>query len=89
MKMLVFLGAKMICKFNGLIDLVNLSRFASLSLSNSDVNVTSGNICLDAKSIMGIASLDISKLYNVEIITQNEDEKEKFIRYVEQFKAQK
>lgn len=79
----------MICKFNGLIDLVNLSRFASLSLSNSDVNVTSGNICLDAKSIMGIASLDISKLYNVEIITQNEDEKKKFIRYVEQFKAQK
>lgn len=76
----------MICKFNNLIELVNISRFATLSLPNSDVNISSGTICLDAKSIIGISSLDLSKEYNVEIITHDEDEKEKFYRYFEQYK---
>lgn len=88
MKKSISLGEKrMICKFNSLIDLVNISRFTTLSLLNSDINISRGNICVDAKSIMGVASLDISKVYNVEIITTNEDEKEKFICYFEQFKA--
>lgn len=76
-----------LCKFSNLIDLVNISQFTTLSLPNSDINITSGNICIDAKSIIGISSLDLSKEYNVEIITQNEEEKDKFIRYFEQFKA--
>ena len=79
----------MICKFNSLIDLVNISRFTTLSLLNSDINISRGNICVDAKSIMGVASLDLSKEYTVEIITNNEDEKEKFIYYFEQFNALK
>ena len=76
----------MICKFNNLIELVNISRFATLSLPNSDINISSGTICLDAKSIVGISSLDLSKEYNVEIITHDEDEKEKFYSYFEQYK---
>lgn len=76
-----------LCKFSNLIDLVNISQFTTLSLPNSDINITSGNICIDAKSIIGISSLDLSKEYNVEIITHDEDEKEKFICYFEQFKT--
>lgn len=74
------------CKFNNLINLVNISRFTTLSLPNSDINIISGNICIDAKSIIGVTSLDLSKEYNVEIITHDEDEKKKFINYFEQFK---
>ena len=77
----------MICKFNSLVDLINVSRFTTLSLPNSDINISTGTIFLDAKSIVGISSLDLSKVYNVDIITSNEDEKEKFINYFEQFKA--
>ena len=79
----------MICKFNNLIDVVNISRFTTLQLPNSDINISRGTICVDAKSIMGVASLDLSKEYTVEIITNNEDEKEKFICYFEQFNALK
>ncbi len=77
----------MICKFNSLVDLINVSRFTTLSLPNSDINISTGTIFLDAKSIVGISSLDLSKVYNVDIITSNEDEKEKFINYFEQFKT--
>lgn len=77
----------MICKFNSLIDLINISRFSTLSLPNSDINISSGTICIDAKSIIGVTSLDISKVYNIDIITSDEEEKEKFIYYFEQYKA--
>ena len=79
----------MTCKFNNLIELVNISRFTTLSLPNSDVNISRGTICVDAKSIMGVASLDISKEYQVDIITQNQEELEKFYSYFEQFNALK
>lgn len=75
----------MICKFNNLIDLINISRFTTLFLTHSDVDISKGTICVDAKSIVGITSLDLSKEYNVDIITSNEDEKEKFYRYFEQY----
>lgn len=86
MKKSISLGEKMMtCKFNSLIDLINISRFSTLSLPNSDINISSGTICIDAKSIIGVTSLDISKVYNIDIITSDEDEKEKFIYYFEQF----
>lgn len=76
-------------RFNSLIDMVNFSKFAEENLVNSDINITHGNICVDAKSIIGVVSLDISKEYNIEIISQDEQEKDKIIRYLEQFNALK
>ena len=60
-------------KFNSLIDAINFSQFIDKNLTNSDVNIISGNICIDAKSILGIANLDVTKTYNIEIIGSNED----------------
>ena len=50
-----------------------------------DVDLTSGRYVVDAKSIMGIFSLDLSKPVNVEIHAED-DELEKCNELVEQLK---
>lgn len=43
----------------------------------SDIFLKSGRFVIDAKSVMGIFSLDLSKVLEVEIIERTEGEKDK------------
>lgn len=69
-------------KFNNLIDVVNFSRFAEKNLLHSDINMMCGNICIDAKSLLGMSSIDISKRYNIQIISSEASEIALFEDYV-------
>lgn len=52
-----------------------------------DIDVISGRFILDAKSIMGLFSLDLSKNIKVMIHTNDKDVYEKFLENMEQFKV--
>ena len=69
-------------RFNNLIDVVNFSRFTEKNLINSDVNIVCGNICIDAKSILGVSNLDVTKIYDVQIISENKEEIKLFEDYI-------
>lgn len=58
-------------------DFVNI-----VSKCSYDVDLTSGRYTVDAKSIMGIFSLDLSKPINVEIFS---DDCEQFINEIKRF----
>lgn len=49
-----------------------------------DVDLTSGRYVVDAKSIMGIFSLDLSKVIKVDVHADNEDA-EKFIEEIKAY----
>lgn len=51
----------------------------------SDVNICKGSICYDAKSIMGVMALDTSEYVEVDILSDNNDEIEKFNKEMEEF----
>lgn len=53
----------------------------------SDIDVISGRYVIDAKSIMGVFSLDVLKPLKVEINSESEEEISRFIEMMEEFKA--
>lgn len=52
----------------------------------SKIYMKKGRYVVDAKSIMGILSIDFSNEVEVEIITNNEDELIRFFKDMEEFK---
>ena len=52
----------------------------------SDIDVVSGSTIIDAKSLLGLYSLDLSKDINVRIISDNVEEKRRFDSEMEAFR---
>lgn len=52
----------------------------------SDIDIIDGSVTLDAKSNMSIYSLDLSKEFQVQIISDNVDECRRFDAEMEEFK---
>ena len=52
----------------------------------SDIDVVSGSTVIDAKSLLGLYSLDLSKDINVRIISDNVEEKRRFDSEMEAFR---
>ena len=52
-----------------------------------DADLVSGRYAVDAKSIMGIFSLDLSKPITLNIHTENDSDAEKFLAAVSKFKV--
>ncbi len=50
-----------------------------------DMDLRSGKYVVDAKSILGIFSLDLSQPVDLEILTEDNDEAEKFIQDIKKF----
>lgn len=69
-------------KFKSLIDASNFSTFAS-SLENSNIDLTCGRISVDAKSLIGVANLDLSKVYEVVFSSTDSEETDKFLTFIE------
>lgn len=67
----------LLSSINDVKDFVNI-----VSKYDFDVDLTSGRYIVDAKSIMGIFSLDLSKPIKVEVHDDNADE---FLNEVERF----
>ena len=53
---------------------------------SSDIDVVSGSTVIDAKSLLGLYSLDLSKDINVRIISDNVEEKRRFDSEMEAFR---
>ena len=52
----------------------------------SDIDVVSGSTVIDAKSLLGLYSLGLSKDISVRIISDNADEKKRFDATMEEFR---
>lgn len=64
-----------------------VKRFnAVVSTFYSEIDIVKGRYVIDAKSIMGIFSLDLSKPINVVIHSHNEDEIVRFYDVMKEFK---
>lgn len=71
----------MLIKFQSLIDATNFSTFVS-SLENSNIDLQCGRISVDAKSLIGVANLDFTRIYEIRFSSSNAEEIEKFLEYV-------
>lgn len=61
-------------------------KFNSIALSfEEDIDLIKGRYVLDAKSILGIFSIDISNPVNVKIYTDNDEVSEKFYKSILEF----
>ena len=73
---------KIICFKNG----DDATRFVSdVSEVKCDINITDGHIVLDAKSLIAVLTLDFSKEFQVEIISKDQEEIERFASLMEQY----
>lgn len=64
----------------------DLKEFVKVTESfESDIDIVKGRYIIDAKSIMGILSLDFSKDISVVIHSNNEDEIAKFLETMKRF----
>ncbi len=59
-----------------------------LSKYSFDMDLRSGKYLVDAKSILGIFSLDLSKPVELELLTDNEEEINKFMADIKSFIAE-
>ena len=76
--------SKVTINLNGIED---VKRFSTVvSEFYSDVDIVKGRYVIDAKSIMGIFSLDLSKPIDVIIHSYNEDEIVHFYEVMREFK---
>ena len=70
----------------------NLGRYLYLYFSTlvntfpSDIDVVSGSTVIDAKSLLGLYSLDLSKDISIRIISDNMEEKRRFDSEMEAFR---
>ncbi len=68
---------KLTIKLNTVSDIKEFIQ--SCTLFTSDINLTKGTYCVDAKSIMGVFSIDCSTGVVVEIITEDKREIDTFV----------
>lgn len=76
-------------KINNIDDLFELVKFTEKM--PFDVDMISGKTAIDLKSIIGVANVDISKKYLLEILCdENEDKKElnQYLDYLKKFKLE-
>lgn len=76
-------------KINNIDDLFELVKFTEKM--PFDVDMISGKTAIDLKSIIGVANVDISKKYLLEILCdENEDKKElnQYLDYLKKFKME-
>lgn len=76
-------------KINNIDDLFDLVKFTEKM--PFDVDMISGKTAIDLKSIIGVANVDISKKYLLEILCdENEDKKElnQYLDYLKKFKME-
>lgn len=74
-------------KINNIDDLFELVKFTEKM--PFDVDMISGKTAIDLKSIIGVANVDLSKKYLLEILCdENEDKKElnQYLDYLQKFK---
>lgn len=66
----------------------DITKFNKIVCSfESDIDVKRGRYVLDAKSLMGVYTLDLSRPITVSIISSDREEIEKFESEMEQFKV--
>ena len=76
-------------KINNIDDLFDLVKFTEKM--PFDVDMISGKTAIDLKSIIGVANVDISKKYLLEILCdENEDKKElnQYLDYLKKFRLE-
>lgn len=76
-------------KINNIDDLFDLVKFTEKM--SFDVDMISGKTAIDLKSIIGVANVDLSKKYLLEILCdENEDKKElnQYLDYLKKFKLE-
>lgn len=67
---------------------IQIKSFVSIiSKYPFDIDLRSGRYLIDAKSILGIFSLDLSKPIELEALTDNEEELAKFLEDIKSFIA--
>lgn len=74
-------------KINNIDDLFELVKFTEKM--PFDVDMISGRTAIDLKSVIGVANVDLSKKYLLEILCdENEDKKElnQYLDYLQKFK---
>lgn len=77
----------MIKKTLNLNEVVKIQKFvSSASIQNYDIDVISGRYIIDAKSIMGIFSLDLSRPINI-LIHADEAEAKDFLDVIKNFEV--
>lgn len=77
----------MIKKTLNLNEVVKIQKFvSSASIQNYDIDVISGRYIIDAKSIMGIFSLDLSRPINI-LIHADEAEAKDFLDVIKDFEV--
>lgn len=54
---------------------------------NEDINYYYGRFIIDAKSLLGILSCSVEKPAKVEILTDNENVKDNFYKYVKEWEV--
>lgn len=68
-------------------DATTIKRFLQITRSfTSDIDVITGRVCLDAKSVLGLYSIDLSQDIYVRIITDDVDEYKRFCNEMEVFR---
>lgn len=76
-------------KINNIDDLFDLVKFTEKM--PFDVDMISGKTAIDLKSIIGVANVDLSKKYLLEILCdENEDKKElnQYLDYLKKFRLE-
>jgi phosphotransferase system HPr-like phosphotransfer protein len=64
----------------------DIKKFSKIVTNfNEDIDILSGRFVVDAKSIMGIFALDLSKPVEVEILTDSEEVFNKFKESISEF----
>lgn len=64
-----------------------VKRFTSITNSfDCDVDVLQGRYTIDAKSVLGVFSLDLTKTVTVEIESDDEKEIDRFLKEMEEFR---
>lgn len=65
----------------------NIKKFVQIAQSfYSDIDIVRGNVCLDAKSLLGVMALDLSENVYVKIISDDVAEKRRFDAEMEEFR---
>lgn len=66
----------------------NVEKFLKITNSFcSDISIFDGSIEIDAKSALGVSSLDLSKIITVKLISDNVDECRRFDAEMEAFRV--
>lgn len=76
-------------KINNIDDLFELVKFTEKM--PFDVDMISGRTAIDLKSIIGVANVDLSKTYTLEILvdeTKKTEELNNYLQFIENFKLE-